>query len=102
VDIKSFIESLGEKKEELIKKAMQCKNEGELQALANEHGVALDEESAAEIFASMQLKPGKLSDDELDTVAGGSGSEKPSYLCPSCGNRCVWQTICHLCGYKWK
>ena len=31
----------------------------------------LNKDSAAELFASMQIKPGKLSDDELDSVAGG-------------------------------
>ena len=71
MNIKNFIEGLGEKKEELVKKATQCKNEEEMLALAKEYGVALDKDSAAELFASMQIKPGKLSDDELDSVAGG-------------------------------
>ena len=89
MNIKNFIEGLGEKKEELVKKATQCKNEEEMLALAKEYGVALDKDSAAELFASMQIKPGKLSDDELDSVAGGGRRKNvqtyAQSVCSECG-----------------
>ena len=89
MDIKNFIEGLGEKKEELVKKAALCKSEEELLALAKEYEVALDKDSVAELFASMQIKPGKLSDDELDSVAGGNARKCTHGVCSHCGAEVV-------------
>ena len=83
MDINKIIEGLGEKKEEIIRKAALCKNAEELLALANGCNVEIDESDAAELFASMQAKPRKLSDDELDAVAGGG--PKGKVYCLDCG-----------------
>jgi predicted ribosomally synthesized peptide with nif11-like leader len=97
MDIKNLIESLGEKKEELIKKAAQCKSPEELLALAKENGIALDGKSAAELFTSMQPKTGKLSDDELDSVAGGQLKGWVIH-CNDCGKANNMQEHCIFCG----
>ena len=73
VYLNKIIEGLGEKSEEILRKVALCKNAEDLPALAKENNVAINETEAAEIFASMQRKPGKLWDDELDAVAGGGG-----------------------------
>ncbi|SHH18881.1 hypothetical protein [Desulfosporosinus lacus] len=71
MDINKFMESLGEKKEELLIKGTQCTTAEELMALAVENGLTLDRDSATVLLELMQLKTGELSDDELDSVAGG-------------------------------
>ena len=60
---------------EQIRKAMNCKTADELLALANSEGVELSREQAEEYIA--QLGERKLTDDELDQVAGGVGSCEP-------------------------
>ena len=100
MDIKNFIEGLGEKKEELLKKAALCKSTDELLALAVENGISLDKAGATELFASMELKQGKLSDDELDSVAGGA----KGWPCFKCGGYAVIKDntggyACVLCAY---
>ena len=105
MDIKKFIEGLGENKEELLKKSAQCNSAQELLELAKENGIDIDETEAAEIIASMEIKPGKLSDDELDAVAGGFGDKndpKPAppiapLYCKKCGHMVNPVTInCYL------
>ena len=56
--------------EQLIEKARAAKSAEELMAIAKENGMELTEEKAAEYFAQLN-KSGELSDDELDSVAGG-------------------------------
>ncbi len=53
-------------------KAQQASNVEELLMLAKENNIALTEEQAREYFAKLQPPVGELSDDELDSVAGGS------------------------------
>lgn len=48
--------------------------------LVRRNDIALTEAEAAELFASIEGKPGCLSDDELDAVAGGI-EKRP---CPVC------------------
>ena len=102
MDIKNFIEGLGEKKVELLKKAALCKSADELFALAKENSVDLNEEDATELFAQMEQKQGKLSDDELDSVAGGVIA-KGWGLCPKCDGHTVTTDgtsyRCIQCGY---
>ena len=105
MDIKNFIEGLGEKKEELLKKAALCKSAEELFALAKENSVDLNEEDATELFASMELKQGKLSDDELDSVAGGA--KEWGMICPKCGGHPdtldgTTGYMCPQCGCHWE
>lgn len=54
---------------EQIRKAMNCKTVDELLAYAKSEGVELSREQAEEYIA--QLGERKLTDDELDQVAGG-------------------------------
>jgi len=83
MDIEKLIASLGENKEALLKKSIQCKSAEQLLALAKEYGLDLDQAGAEEVLASMQKRPGELSGDELDSVAGA----KPGF-----GNHCM---VCH-------
>lgn len=85
MNIQSFFAGLGDKKEVLVKKALQCKNAEELLTLAQENGLALDETGAAELFATMSLHSDHLSDDELDAVAGGADKAN-NVRCNSCGS----------------
>ncbi len=57
---------------ELMIKAQQASNVEELLMLAKKNNIALTEEQAREYFAKLQPPVGELSDDELDSVAGGS------------------------------
>lgn len=79
MNIEKLIENLGEKKETLLKRSIQCKSAEQLLELAEEYGLDLDKSGAEEIMASIQKRPGELSGDELDAVAGA----KPGF-----GNRC--------------
>ena len=54
---------------ELIEKAAKCQTMGELLALAKENGIELTAEQA-EAYLSV-YQSGKISDEELDAVAGG-------------------------------
>ena len=56
---------------ELIIKAKQSKTPEELIALAKENGIEMTEESAKAYFEQLHPKTGEISDDELDSVAGG-------------------------------
>lgn len=86
MDIHSFLASLGEKKEYLVKKALQCNSAEEMLTLARENGVALDEKGAAELLAAIILRSGSLSDEELDAVAGGADKAN-NVMCNSCGSQ---------------
>ena len=96
MDINKIIESLGDKREEIVKKAAVCKNVEELLTLANEYNIKLDAASAAVIFEAMQPKPGALADDELDAVAGGAGVPAGKYQCRVC-NCEFWLTTQSTC-----
>lgn len=56
--------------QEQIKKAMGCKSEAELVALAKSEGIDLTEEEAGKFFASMSEK--KINLNELEGVQGGA------------------------------
>ncbi len=66
---------------EMIGKAKECKSAEELLALAKENNVEMTEKQAAELFASINQE-GELSDDELNSAAGGGcgGSKGDKYL----------------------
>ena len=57
--------------QELLEKAKQAKTPEEIAALAKENGIELTPEEANTYFAQLNPKSGELSDDELDSVAGG-------------------------------
>ena len=56
--------------QEKIKKAMGCKTEAELIALAKAEGIDVTAEEAAKFFASLSEK--KVNLDELENVSGGA------------------------------
>ena len=91
---------------ELLEKAKLAKSAEELIALAKENGAELTAEEANTYFAQLH-KTGELSDDELDSVAGGCDDEPENYEPGNnrriiddrhkpCGN---W--ACKLCGKTW-
>ncbi len=55
----------------ILEKAKNAKVPEELLSLARENGVDLTEKEAESYFARLNSKEGELSDDELDSVAGG-------------------------------
>ncbi len=65
---------------EIFEKAKECKSADELLALAKENGYDITAEEAAAKFAELHSE-GELSDDELDSAAGGAcGGKKKDYL----------------------
>ena len=82
-------------KPEMIEKAKAAKSAEELLALAKESGVEMTADEAKTYFAQLGPKSGELSDDELDSVAGGACSRNLPYgtlvrvtsgkTCRSCG-----------------
>ena len=62
---------------EQMQKATACKSAEELQALAKSEGIELTDEEAEAYFA--ELNNVRVSDDELDAVAGGK--EKCTDFC---------------------
>ena len=71
--------------DELKKKAMTAKNAEELLGMAEENHIEMTLEQASNYYSSMHTE-GKISDDELDNVAGGCGSNEETYVCPICGS----------------
>ena len=59
---------------EQMQKASECKSAEELQALAKSEGIELTDEEAEAYFA--ELNDVRLSDDELDAVAGGGKEDE--------------------------
>lgn len=83
--------------EELMAKARQAKSAGELLTLAKENNVELTEEQANIYFEQMN-KVGELSEDELDSVAGGGCSNYHDNSVSPNGTCSDWQ--CDRCGAK--
>ena len=82
--------------EEILEKARQAKSAEELIALAKENGEELSEEEAAAYLAQLN-KSGELSDEELDSVAGGGCHKKDGRLVVSYLHSCD-QFVCKSCG----
>ncbi len=61
---------------EMMQKAKACKSAEELFALAKENGIEMTAEEAAEKYAQLRGE-GELSDDELDSAAGGACGNTP-------------------------
>ena len=72
---------------ELLEKAKQAGMAEELMAVAKENGVELTEEDAKEYFEQLH-KSGELSDEELDSVAGGGCHGKDGRLVVTGGYSC--------------
>jgi len=72
---------------ELIKQAKRAENVEELLALARENGVELTAEEAQKYYELWHASA-ELSDEELDSVAGGcNGPLKILDGCPYCGSK---------------
>ena len=83
---------------ELIEKAKRAKSAEELSAIAKENGFDLTDDEAKNYFDKLSAS-GALSDDELDSVAGGCGgcrecafcgypiSKDDGWVCRSCGKQ---------------
>ena len=71
---------------ELIEQAKKAESVAALLALAKENGIDLTAERAEKLFSEWHTTK-ELSDDELDSVAGGCGNDDdtPS-ACPKCGS----------------
>jgi len=71
----------------LLEKAAQCKSAVELKDLAAAVGMDLSDEQAEELFARVN-GAAPLTDEELETVAGGGCgvSEDTVFHCAQCGN----------------
>lgn len=95
---------------ELISKAKTAKSVEELIKIAEGEGVKLDEKDAASFFTKLNQPGGELSDEELDAVAGGCGSDEPSYPVHDWEDNCehqqnlgwdpFWNGTCCLCIYS--
>ena len=81
---------------ELIEKARAAKSAEELMAIAKENGMEMTEEEAAEYFAQLN-RSGELSDDELDSVAGGGCHKKDGRMVVSALYGCD-EFVCKICG----
>ena len=71
---------------ELIEQAKKAESVEALLALAKENNVILTAEQAENLFAEWHTTR-ELSDDELDSVAGGCGED--GNICPECGEGTV-------------
>ena len=80
---------------ELLEKAKQACTAEEIVSLAKENGVELTEEEAKEYFEQLH-KSGELSDEELDSVAGGGCHKKDGRLIVTSGYSCDGY-ICKEC-----
>ncbi len=72
---------------ELFEKAKKCQSSEELLELAKANGVDLTEEQAAQYYDQMHQE-GELSDDELDSAAGGGCYTSDGYLKTIAGYSC--------------
>ena len=86
--------------QQILEKARGVKSVGELRALAKENGYELNDEEAQAYFEQVR-KSGELSDDELDSVAGGGCHKKDGRLVVAFGHACEhW--ACRFCnGTRW-
>jgi hypothetical protein len=99
---------------EIIRKASACSTAEELQALAMEHGMDIDLDSAEKLLKDLKKTNTEVSDDELDMVAGGGcgggggggssgggGGSNNLRECPNCKKRKgqKWMKVDHKTWY---
>lgn len=93
---------------ELIQKAREAETPKELQELAAANDIQITMEQAEQIYKQLHHSSSKLSDEELDNVAGG-GCLSGSSGCPRCGSHdlefrgCFMQydvIYCRNCHYE--
>ncbi len=81
--------------EQLIK-AKECKSAEELFTLAKENNIEMTAEEAAEKFAQLHNE-GELSDNELETAAGGACHKKDGRMVVTAFHSCE-HYLCEKCG----
>ena len=80
---------------EMIEKAKAAKSVDELLALAKENEIELTEEEAKAYFEQLNPKSGELSDEDLDSVAGGGCHAGDGRLVVTAAYCCEnWQCTC--------
>lgn len=89
--------------EEIIRKAKEARTVEELIALFQENGIRMTDDQAKTVFDKLHATAGELSDDELDSVAGGRvGGGEALYCCRPCQGLYVrtygGQYSCPNCG----
>ena len=93
---------------ELIEQAKKAGSVDALLALAKKNGISMTEEAAEKLFTEWHTTK-ELSDEELDSVAGGCGDDdEPS--CPKCSSTDIEITCdptlliytCRSCGREWR
>ena len=82
---------------EMIEKAKSTKSAEELYEIAKASGIEMTSDEAATYFAQLNPKSGEISDDELDSVAGGACQNRKhdgsrvrvtsNHACPQCGGK---------------
>ena len=86
---------------EMIEKAKAAKSAEELFEIAKANNVEMTDDEAKTYFAQLSPKSGEISDDDLDSVAGGacSDNKRASYI-PADGTRVRMLTgdRCRVCG----
>ena len=94
---------------ELIEQAKKAESVEALLALAKENGIGMTEEAAEKLFTEWHTTK-ELSDEELDSVAGGCGEDEVGDPCPKCGSTNTKQMgnpfempeyKCSDCDHKW-
>lgn len=102
MNTQELVERLGENREEIVKKAVQCKTAAELMKLAENNRIKLTEEEAGQLIALLRPRDVELSLSDLDAVTGG-GDEKVNKECTWCGSRNtyfnpdLYKNICEDC-----
>ncbi|HPT82504.1 MAG TPA: hypothetical protein PLM25_01315 [Limnochordia bacterium] len=71
MEIKELVDRLGERREAVLKAALQCKTAEELLELAQENGLELTAEQAEELLALLASHAAELSERDLEAVTGG-------------------------------
>lgn len=85
MNIQELVGRLGENREVVIKKAVQCETAAELIELAENNKIKLTEQEAGQLLDLLRPRNDELSHSELDAVTGGSGGKGPQE-CPRCGS----------------
>lgn len=82
MNVNELIAQLGEDREVVVQRALQCKT-ADLLELAKLNKIELSEQQADHLLGLMQPAAGALGDSELDAVTGGS--DKNREPCEWCG-----------------
>ncbi len=104
-----FSDLIRDRRAQLVKEALHCREAGELLELARKYQLELSEEEARQLWQIIQGQIGELSDSELDAVTGGSQSDKAD-LCSVCWRFEVrprypsnpHYLICYNCGQEYQ